>query len=185
MSPPVPGAELPDPRRPRRGGPPARRNWVLPVTLVAIIGLPIIEIWTLLRVGGWIGFWPTLLVILVLTGVGGWLVSREGRKAWAALTGAVSRGLDPGPELTDGVLVLTGGLLMLLPGFLTDIAALVFLLPFTRPLPRVLLRRMTRGRPGLTGPGLTGSGPHDGPDRPRRRPPDDGLTIEGEIDSDS
>ena len=135
---------------------PPRRPWVIPVVLVAMVGMPIIEIWALIRIGGWIGFWPTLLVILVLTGVGGWLISREGRKAWRALSDAVSRGMDPGPELTDAVLVLLGGILLLLPGFLTDVVALVFLLPFTRALPRLWLRKLTRRSGWKTTTGFRG-----------------------------
>lgn len=167
---------------------PPRRRWVLPLVLVLLVAAPIIEIWVLVRIGGWIGFWPTLLVICVLTGLGGWLISREGRRAWSALRDAVARGMDPGPELTDAAVVLLGGILLLLPGFITDAIALVFLLPFTRALPKLWLRRMTKNvaQPGTTRGNVTvirGETLDDfGQDVHRPGRSGDDVVIEGEIE---
>src|SRR5699024_3156465 len=113
-------------------------------------------------------------------------------------------GRMPAAELTDAALVLTGGVMLMLPGFLTDLFGLMFLLPFTRPLARKLLAftlsRQVRHRFGIDvgtvrarmdtdnpirgetvdgdeatgGPGRNGTGPD--------RPGDRGETITGEIE---
>ena len=60
----------------------------------------------------------------------------------------------PAQQLTDAALVLVGGVLLLLPGFLTDLVGLVFLLPFTRPVTRRWLQAMVEaaaaGRAGMS-----------------------------------
>lgn len=170
------------------------RGWMGPLILVLLVAAPILEIWTLIQIGGWIGFWPTLLVVLVLTGVGGWLVAHQGRKSWQALTAALQEGKDPGKELTDAVLVLLGGILLLIPGFITDVVSLVFLLPFTRALPRLWLQRLTRNRMGgmarypgmgrgtvIEGETVEESYGSSGPSRPGDESNDD-IIIEGEIE---
>ncbi|MBX6767435.1 MAG: FxsA family protein, partial [Actinomadura rubrobrunea] len=71
--------------------------------------------------------------------LGGWIVRREGRRAWRDLQETLGRGRAPGREPADTALVLLGGMLLLLPGFVTDVLGLAFVLPFTRPLLRRLL----------------------------------------------
>lgn len=121
-------------------GPAARPRWRTPwlmiLLIVGIIALPIAEVALLITVGRQIGLWPTL-GILILEGVlGGWLAKREGGRAWSALSAALESGRMPSGELADAALVLVGGTLLMLPGFITDVFGLVFLLPFTRPLAR-------------------------------------------------
>lgn len=186
--------------RPVRQG--AKRRWPW-WAVVAVVVLPVVEVLVLVLVTRWIGLLPTLLVLLVGTLLGGWLVAREVPRTWRALreglgTGSVDvQGVRvaraptrlPSKELADGALVLVGGVLLLLPGLVTDVLALICLLPFTRPLPRrlltaVLARRAaglaTRVRgyrqPPVAGEVLEGTviepGPEDGyfrkgPERPR------------------
>ena len=71
--------------------------------------------------------------------VGSWLWKREGIRAWRALSQAFESGRLPAGELTDAALVLVGGILLMLPGFLTDFVGLFFLVPVTRPLARRLI----------------------------------------------
>ena len=71
--------------------------------------------------------------------VGAWLTQREGRRAWQALVDAFGGGKLPTGRLADAALVLVGGILLMLPGFLTDVLGLLMLLPVTRPLVRRLL----------------------------------------------
>jgi len=113
-----------------------RAPWVLPTLLVVLVGLPILEVWLLIRVGHLIGALPTIGILVVEAVLGAWLMRREGSRAWRALRDAARRGELPVDEATDAALVLVGGLLLLLPGFVTDVVGLVFLLPFTRPLAR-------------------------------------------------
>jgi UPF0716 protein FxsA len=123
----------------------------LPLALfvVLVVLLPIFEVWLLIKVGDRIGVWPTVLILVVEAVLGGWLMRREGSRAWEALTGAFGTGRVPTGELANAALVLVGGLLLLLPGFATDVIGFVFLLPMTRPLARKLVaffvaRRISR-----------------------------------------
>lgn len=112
---------------------------MLPVVLALLVALPITETWLLLRVGHAIGALPTVAVLLAEAALGAWLLRREGSRAWQALQATLVAGRLPAAELTDAALVLVGGLLLMLPGFLTDVVGLVFLVPSTRPLARRLV----------------------------------------------
>lgn len=119
-------------------------GWIIPVLLVAMIAVPIIEVWGLIQVGQAIGALPTVLILIAEAALGTWLMRREGGKAWQNLREAMTpdkmaSGKMPGGELASGALILVGGTLLMLPGFFTDIIGLFFLLPFTRPLARRLL----------------------------------------------
>jgi UPF0716 protein FxsA len=128
----------------RRGG-----GWILPVLLVAMVALPFLEIYLIVQVGQLIGVWWTLAILVGEALLGAWLMRREGTRAWKALNEAFASGKMPTGELADTALILVGGVLLVMPGFITDIFGLLFLLPFTRPLARKVLayavaRRMSR-----------------------------------------
>lgn len=108
-------------------------GWVL---IGLFIALPIVEIYVIIQVGHAIGALPTVALLVAESLFGGWLVKREGQRAWSALRTAVSTGQLPGRELLDAALVLVGGTLLLTPGFVTDVFGFLFVLPFTRPLAR-------------------------------------------------
>jgi len=129
------------------------------VVLAVFIGLPILEIWVILQVGHQIGALPTVLLLVAESALGAWVVKREGVRAWRALTQALTTGTLPGKELADAALVLVGGVLLLTPGFVTDLFGFFFVLPFTRPLARRMLavvvsQRLLR----LGGPAPRGGG---------------------------
>lgn len=122
----------------------------MPLLLLALfVAVPILEIYVILQVGSLIGAVPTVLLLIVESILGAWIVKREGRRAWEALRNAVRTGSLPGRELADAALVLVGGTLLLTPGFVTDVVGFFFVLPVTRPLARraltaVLARRAAR-----------------------------------------
>ncbi|MDL4822020.1 FxsA family protein [Actinomadura opuntiae] len=145
---------------------------MLPLALVlAFLLTPVLEIYLLVQVGEAIGAWPTIGLLAAETLLGGWIVRREGRRAWHSLQETVRRGVAPDRELGDAALVMAGGVLLLIPGLITDVVGLVFVLPFTRPLVRRLASRYTARRmriagdrasmtfPGAAGPGPGGFGP--------------------------
>ncbi|NUW32046.1 FxsA family protein [Nonomuraea sp. SMC257] len=105
---------------------------------LAFLVVPVLEIWLLIQVGSVIGGWPTVALLIADSLLGAWLVRREGRRAWRALQEALGSGRMPDRELADGGLILVGGALLLTPGFFTDIAGFLCVLPFTRPLMRRL-----------------------------------------------
>ena len=124
---------------------------------LVFVVMPIVEIVVLIQVGQVIGPWWTILLLVLDSVVGAWLIKREGRRAWRALRERVESGRMPARELADGVLVVLGGALMLSPGFVTDALGILLILPVTRPLFRSLLlsyagrqavRRTNGTRPG-------------------------------------
>jgi UPF0716 protein FxsA len=135
-----------------------RRRFPWWVLIAAFIITPILEIYVIIQVGQVIGAWWTILLLIADSIFGSWLIKREGRRAWQALTTAIESGRMPATELADGALILVGGTLMLSPGFVTDAFGIVLILPFTRPLARRLLTRYLSRRL-LNGP-RPGRGPH-------------------------
>lgn len=126
-----------------------RRGWPLVVFVVLLVAVPTFEVWLLIQVGHRIGWWPTVGILVVEAVVGAWLTRREGSRAWKALMDALSTGKVPSGELADAALILVGGVLLIVPGFLTDVAGFLFLLRSTRPLGRKLIaffvaRRLNR-----------------------------------------
>ena len=120
---------------------------------LALLVVPIVEIFVIIQVGQVIGGWPTVALLIAESALGAWLVKREGRRAWNALQTSLQTGKLPGRELTDGALVLIGGTLLLTPGFVTDIFGAAFLLPPTRAVIRGLLVRRFVGRLIVAVPG--------------------------------
>lgn len=110
---------------------------MLPVALlVAFLLVPVVEIYVILQVGHLIGAWPTVALLIAESVLGAWIVRREGRRAWRTLRTTFRDGGLPDRELADAALVLVGGVLLLTPGFVTDVFGFLFVLPFTRPIVR-------------------------------------------------
>ena len=143
--------------------------WVLALVFVV---LPVVEIYVLIRIGQVIGAWWTVLLLLADGVFGSWLMKREGSRTWRALREALERGRMPARELADGALVLVGGTLLVTPGFVSDVAGLFLVLPFTRPLARAALTRF------LTRRILAGSVGTD--PRARQRPGPESV-VRGEV----
>ncbi|MFC4005371.1 FxsA family protein [Prauserella oleivorans] len=108
----------------------------------------IAEVAAVWAVASLIGVLPTLGVLLAGAFLGSWLARREGGKAARAFLTTARSGKSPHAEITDGMLVGVGGLLILLPGFVSDVLGLLFLLPPTRAVVRrAWLRRAERRAP--------------------------------------
>ncbi len=136
---------------------------------LALLVVPILEIYVIIQIGQVIGGWPTVGLLLVESALGAWLIKREGRRAWNALQSSLQTGKMPGRELSDAALILVGGTLLLTPGFVTDIFGFFFILPFTRPLARrglsgFLGRRLATQLGGASFTNfIPGAGPGGGP----------------------
>jgi UPF0716 protein FxsA len=98
-----------------------------------------LEVWLLIKVGQQIGLAPTVLILIAEAIIGVLLMRHEGSRAWKALNDAFTKGRVPTGELADAALILVGGVLLMLPGFLTDILGFVFLLRWTRPVARKII----------------------------------------------
>ena len=100
--------------------------------LVAFIAIPLIEIALFIQVGGLIGLWPTLGIVLLTAIVGTMLVKAQGRMALMDLQRSFSQLRDPTEPLVHGAMVLVAGVLLLTPGFFTDALGLALLVPAVR-----------------------------------------------------
>jgi UPF0716 protein FxsA len=144
----------------------------------------VVEIVALVALGSAIGLGWTLLVLLLGSVLGLWLARREGVRAAQALAEAVGNRRVPTSELTDGMLVAAGGVLLFIPGLVTDVAGLLLLLSPTRALVRRRLVRAAEERaPELRTARIRAQAPvvdgevvvHDAAPRPDR------LVIEGTV----
>jgi UPF0716 protein FxsA len=116
-----------------------RHGWPLALLALLLIAIPILEVWLLVQVGQRLGLLPTVLILIVEAVIGVLLMRHEGSRAWKALNDAFTNGKVPTGELADAALILVGGVLLMLPGFLTDIIGFLFLLRWTRPFARKLI----------------------------------------------
>lgn len=104
--------------------------------LILLIVIPALEIWLLIEVGQAIGGWSTF-ALLVLTGLFGYYLTRiEVRKLVMEAREDFAAGRLPGRQIIDGICLFVGGLLLLVPGFITDAVGLFLVLPPTRLLLR-------------------------------------------------
>lgn len=140
---------------------------------------PAVELALLIQVDRFIGFWPTVGLIIATGIAGSYLARREGLSTWRRLNERLRAGDLPGTELVDGVIILVAGALLITPGVLTDGLGFIGLLPPTRALiRRVLIRRLQKkveqgsmqihfgafggARPGADAPNWPPSGPDGG-----------------------
>lgn len=98
------------------------------------IGVPAVEIYVLIKVGGLIGALPTLGIIVATGVAGAALAKHQGLTAVKQVQDAISSGDRIGSSLVEAALVLAAGLLMLTPGFITDAVGLSLLVPPIRSL---------------------------------------------------
>ncbi|PLX98960.1 MAG: membrane protein FxsA [Desulfuromonas sp.] len=107
---------------------------------ILFITIPICEIFIFLQAGEIIGLWPTILTV-VLTGLAGaYLARTQGFDLLQRIGKSMDAGELPANELVDGVFILSGGLLLLTPGFLTDLLGFICLAPISRiPLKQLLV----------------------------------------------
>ncbi|MEM9047708.1 MAG: FxsA family protein [Pseudomonadota bacterium] len=96
--------------------------------LISFIAIPMLEIALFVSVGGAIGLWPTLVIVLATALLGSGLLRREGMAALTDLGESVRAGGDPTGPIAHGALILVAGLLLLTPGFFTDAVGLALML---------------------------------------------------------
>jgi UPF0716 protein FxsA len=101
--------------------------------VLLMIIVPAIEIWGMIKVGTLIGGWQTIL-LLILTGfLGAFLAKREARRVWEYARYQLSHGQIPAESIVEGICIFAGGLLLMAPGFFTDIVGFLLVFPVTRP----------------------------------------------------
>ncbi len=103
--------------------------------------VPIIELYVLIEAGHQIGIGATIGMI-ILTGIAGaYLARTQGFNLINKIQTELNQGRIPAEELMDGAIILAGGLLLLTPGFCTDLFGFVLLTPMTRKIIKVWLKK--------------------------------------------
>lgn len=100
--------------------------------LVLFILIPMIEIALFVQVGGLIGLWPTLAIVLSTAVAGSYLMRRQGLQAWMYVQRSMAQLRDPTRPMAHGAMILFAGALLLTPGFFTDACGLLLLIPAVR-----------------------------------------------------
>ena len=151
---------------------------MFPILLLAFILVPVIEIGLFIKVGGFLGFWPTIGLVLITAFVGASLVRSQGLQTLMSVQTRLQQGELPAQQIFEGVLLAVAGVLLLTPGFLTDALGMTMLLPAPRAMmakylmAKVVLKPMGNG--GFHA-GYSNHGPFDSHS-------DQGKTFEGEYE---
>ncbi len=114
------------------------------LVLLLLILWPVAELFVIIVVAESIGILLTLLLLIAGWPLGSWAIRSQGRAVLGRMAVAVAEGRVPGREVLDGALVLIGGLLLMVPGFISDAFGILLLLPLTRAPLRALLARNFR-----------------------------------------
>lgn len=118
---------------------------MLPFLILLFVALPVLELVLLLRIGGWIGVLPTILLVLATGMIGAALARSQGIAAVGRMQRELAQGRPPVAPMVDGFLIFAAGLLLLTPGVITDVFGVALLLPPARALVRrALARRLQR-----------------------------------------
>jgi UPF0716 protein FxsA len=112
--------------------------------LALFVLLPLLELALLIQVGQAIGLFWTLAIVVVTGFLGAALARRQGLRAWIGIQDQLRQGAMPGNALVDGLLILIGGIVLLTPGLLTDLAGFALLVPTTRNTLKRSLRKRFR-----------------------------------------
>jgi UPF0716 protein FxsA len=126
------------------------------ILALLFIVIPIAELAVIIKVGSFIGVWPTIALLIGISVGGAWLVKWQGIFTLRRIQVELTAGRLPTRQLVDGALIILAGALMLTPGFLTDVAGIFLLIPPTRIAVRSAVMRRFRGRVSAYMPGGAG-----------------------------
>ena len=102
------------------------------MSLLLFMLIPIVEMWILIEVGGWIGALPTIGLVVLTATIGLSLLKQQGLSTLMRARRKMDEGAIPASELVSGVMIAVGGALLLTPGFVTDALGFALLIPQTR-----------------------------------------------------
>jgi UPF0716 protein FxsA len=138
----------------------------LRVLFILFAVLPILEIALLVNVGSMIGGWNTIGLVILTAFIGAYFVKREGISTLQTAQAKMQRNEVPGRELVEGLMLVVAGVLLVTPGFITDIFGFMFALPGSRHLlasqvsKHMKMRVVAGGMGGAGGFGEQGFNPH-------------------------
>ncbi len=121
------------------------------IVLAAFLILPFLELWTIVAVAGVVGVGWTLLALVAMSCLGVILIRSQGLAVWRRANAELAAGRMPTRSLIDGAMVMLGGCLLIVPGFITGVAGLLLMLPPTRALLRPMVLRWMERRAARVG----------------------------------
>jgi UPF0716 protein FxsA len=107
---------------------------------------PLAELFVIIEVAQAIGVLYTFVLLLAGIPLGTWALRSQGAAVWRRMSAAVETGSPPGRHVVDGALVVAGGTLLIIPGFITDLFGVLLLLPPSRASIRTLVVRNFNSR---------------------------------------
>ena len=114
--------------------------------LILFVIVPVTEIYILIEVGKRIGSLATISIIIFTGILGAYLVKNQGFMILKKIQNDLNDGIMPGDSLIQGAIILAGGILLLTPGFVTDIAGFIFLIPVSRNVVKKYLLKWLKGK---------------------------------------
>jgi len=109
--------------------------------LLLIVLVPLLELYILIKIGGYLGAFQTIALVVITALLGLVLARFEGLRTLQQIRQNLSQGIVPAEEMVDSVLIFVGGIFLIIPGVLTDLFALVLLIPYSRTRFKRWLRR--------------------------------------------
>jgi len=94
--------------------------------------IPFFEIYLLIKIGHYLGAFNTILVVIVTGLLGAYLAKLQGIRTMTRVRESLNRGELPAEQMLDAVLIFVAGIVLLTPGFITDLAGIAILVPNTR-----------------------------------------------------
>jgi UPF0716 protein FxsA len=123
------------------------------VPLFVLLGLPLLEIATFVYVGQWLGVWRTVGLVVLATVTGIAILRYQGLGALKRINRDLSRARPPAEGIADGFLIVVASILLIIPGFLTDLVGLLLIVPPIRHLVWRYLGKSINVRYSRSGPG--------------------------------
>ncbi|NCC25769.1 MAG: FxsA family protein [Deltaproteobacteria bacterium] len=122
------------------------------IVLIFVL-FPLFELYVLVQVGSVIGAGTTILLVLLTAVAGAWLAREQGLRAMVRIQSSLQQGIVPADDLLDGAMILVAGVVLLTPGFISDVLGLMVLVPPIRNLIRTRLRSWATAK-AATGQGI-------------------------------
>ncbi|MFB5663582.1 FxsA family protein [Alteribacillus sp. HJP-4] len=110
--------------------------------VLLLIIVPALEVGILVLAGNSLGVIPTVLLIITTGLIGAWLAKREGTQVLRTAQLQMQNGEVPSGLVLDGICILVGGVLLLTPGFLTDLLGFILIIPYTRATMKGLFQKI-------------------------------------------
>ncbi|WP_305909342.1 FxsA family protein [Methylomarinum sp. Ch1-1] len=105
---------------------------IVQIIFLFFLIVPFVEIYLLLQIGGVIGVFPTVFMVVFTAVLGAWLLRKQGLATWQRFQANLNQGAIPAYEMIEGPMLLVGGALLLTPGFFTDVLGFACLVPKLR-----------------------------------------------------